>query len=64
MFSTAENCMGSELLYKTSVFSLLCNYLRLSNNSRQSIFNINAVIFDTDVLLKFTKMVKCLPEIE
>ena len=44
MFSTAENCMGSELLYKTGVFSLVCNYLRPSNNSRQMIFNINAVV--------------------
>ena len=26
MFSTAKNCMGSELLYKTGVFSLVCNY--------------------------------------
>ena len=38
MFSTAENCMGSELLYKTSVFSLVCNYLCPSNNFRQLIF--------------------------
>ena len=25
-------------------FSLVCNYLRPSNNSRQLIFNINAVV--------------------
>ena len=45
MFSTAENCMGSELLYKKHVlFSLVCNYLRPSNKSSQLIFNINAVV--------------------
>ena len=45
MFSTAENCMGSELLYKNDgFFSLVYNYLRPSNNSRQLIFNINAVV--------------------
>ena len=38
MFSTAENCMGSELLYKNRCFSLVCNYLRPSNNSRPLIF--------------------------
>ena len=43
MFSTAENCMGSELLYKNRCSFLACNYLRPSNNSRQLIFNINAV---------------------
>ena len=44
MFSTAENCMGSEFLYKNRCFSLVCNYLHPSNNSRQLIFNINAVV--------------------
>ena len=39
MFSTAENCMESG-----RVFSLDCSYLRPSNNSRQLIFNINAVV--------------------
>ena len=31
-------------LIKTGVFSPVCNYLRPSNNSRQLIFNINAVV--------------------
>ena len=31
-------------LIKTGVFSLVGNYLRPSNNSRQLIFNINAVV--------------------
>ena len=31
-------------LIKTGGFSLVGNYLRLSNNSRQLIFNINAVV--------------------
>ena len=45
IFSTSENCMRSELLYKNRCFfSLVCNYLRPSNNSRQLIFNINAVV--------------------
>ena len=40
-------------LIKTSVFSLIGNYLRTSNNYRQLIFNINAVVLiDTDNLLK------------
>ena len=29
----------------TGVFPLVCNYLRPSNNSRQLIFNINAVYY-------------------
>ena len=41
MVSTAENCMGSELFYKSRCFSLVCNYLRPCNNSRQLNFNIN-----------------------
>ena len=31
-------------LIKIGDFSLVWNYLRLSNNSRQLIFNINAVV--------------------
>ena len=31
-------------LIKTGVFSLVSNYLRLSQNSRQLIFNVNAVV--------------------
>ena len=30
----------SELSYQSRCFSLVCNYLRPSNNSRQLIFNI------------------------
>ena len=45
MFSTAENRMGKvNYLIKTGDFSLVCNYLRPSNNSRQLIFNMNAVV--------------------
>ena len=47
-------------LIKTGDFSLVSNYLRPSNNSRHLIFNINAV----DNLLRYMKMVKCLPELE
>ena len=47
-------------LIKTGDFSLVSNYLRPSNNSRHLIFNINAV----DHLLRFMKMIKCLPEFE
>ena len=50
-------------LIKTGVFSLVRNYLRPSNNSRQLIFNIHAVVL-IDIMLKFMKMVKCLPEFE
>ena len=47
-------------LIKTGVFfSLVGNYLRPSNNYRQSSFNINAD-FDTDNLLRFTELVKCI----
>ena len=60
MFSAAENCKEKWInLLKNRCFSIIGNYLRPSNNSRQLIFNINAVI-----LLRFTKMVKCLPEFE
>ena len=44
MFNTAENCMESELSYKTGDFSLVRNYFHPSNSSRQLIFNINAVV--------------------
>ena len=47
-------------LIKTGDFSLVSNYLRPSNNSRHFNFNINAV----DNLLRFMKMVKCLPAFE
>ena len=41
----AENCIGKvNFLIKTGVFSLVGNYLRPSNNYRQSSFNINAVV--------------------
>ena len=33
-----------ELSDKNRCFSLVCNYLRPSNNSRQLIFKINAVV--------------------
>ena len=49
----------SELSDKNRSFSLVCNYLRPSNNSRQLMFNI-----DSDNLLRFTQMVKRLPEFE
>ena len=34
----------SELSDKNRCFSLVCNYLRPYNNSRQLIFNINGVV--------------------
>ena len=49
-------------LIKTGVFSLVRNYLRPFNNSRQLIFNINAVVLLD--LLKVMKMVDHLPEFE
>ena len=50
-------------LIKTAVFSPVGNYLRTSNNYWQLIFNINAVVLiDTGNLLRFTKLVKCIPE--
>ena len=50
------------LIKRGVFFSLIGNYLRPSNNSRQLNFNINAVVLIV-ILLRFTKMVKCLPEI-
>ena len=50
-------------LIKTGVFSLVCNYLRPSNNSRLD-FEHKCCCFDSSNLLRFTKMVKCLPEFE
>ena len=47
-------------LIETGDFSRVKNHLRPSNNSRHLIFKINSV----DNLLKFMKMVKCLPEFE
>ena len=45
MFTIAENCIEkSIILLKTGAFSLVGNYLRPSNNYRQSRFNINAVV--------------------
>ena len=45
-------------------FSLVGNYLRPSNNSRPLNFNINAVVSIVITFLRFTKMVKCLPEFD
>ena len=45
MVSTAKNCKEKWIiLLKEVFFSLIGNYLRPSNNSRQLIFNINAVV--------------------
>ena len=45
MVSTAEKCKEKvNYLIKRGVFSFIGNYLRPSNNSRQLIFNINAVV--------------------
>ena len=44
MFSTAETARKSELSYYNRCFSIIGNYLRPSNNSRQLIFNTNAVV--------------------
>ena len=44
ILSSAETTWKSELSYKNRCFSLVCNYLRPSNNSRQLIFNIKAVV--------------------
>ena len=51
MVSTAGNCKRKvNNLIKRGVFSLFGNYLRPSNNSRQLIFNINAVVL---IMLSF-----------
>ena len=49
----------SELSYKDTrvLFSLDGNYLRHSNTSRHK-----CCCFDSDNLLRFTRMVKCIPE--
>ena len=45
MFSTAEKMHGKvNYLIKLGDYSLVKNYLRPSNNSRQLSFNINAVV--------------------
>ena len=49
---------------KTGVFSLVGNYLRPSNNYRQLIYNIKlyAVVLILMICLRFSKLVKYLPE--
>ena len=45
MFSTAENCKKKQIILLQKVFfSIIGNYSRPSKNSRQLIFNINAVV--------------------
>ena len=44
LFTIAELHGKVNYLIKTGVFSLVGNYLRPSNNYRQSSFNINAVV--------------------
>ena len=45
LFLQLKTAWKSEISYKNGCFfSLVCNYLRSSNNSRQLIFNINAVV--------------------
>ena len=50
-------------LIKQVCFSLFGNYLRPSNNYRQVILT-KMLFFDTDNLLRFTKLVKCIPEFQ
>ena len=58
LFTIAENWMEKWIiLWKQVFFSIVGNYLRPSNNYTRLIFN-----FDTDNLLRFTKLVKCMPE--
>ena len=65
MVSTAEKCKEKTIiLLKEMFFSLIGNYLRPSNNYRQLIFWHKCCCFDSVIVLKFTKMVKCLPEFE
>ena len=61
LFTIAETARKSELSYKAGVFSLVGDYLRPSNNYRQLIKH-KCCCFDTDNLLRFTKLVKCFPE--
>ena len=63
ILSIAETVWKSEVFYKNSCFPLVGYCLRPSNNSRPLIFNINAGL-DSVNLLRFTKMVNCLPEFE
>ena len=43
----------TELSYKNICFSLVCNYFRPSNNSRQLIFNKNAVVLIVIICLDY-----------
>ena len=49
-------------LIKTGVLSLVGNYLRPSNNYRQSNFNINAVVLIMIICIDLRILVKCVPE--
>ena len=44
MYLQLKTARKSDLSYQNRCFSLIGNYLRPSNNSRQLIFNINAVV--------------------
>ena len=50
-------------LIKTGDFSPVRNYLRPSNNSRQLVFNKNAVVLIV-IMCKIYENGKCLPEFE
>ena len=43
-FFEGKSCLIFQLSDKNRCFSFVCNYLLPSNNSRQLIFNINAVV--------------------
>ena len=64
VFIQLKTAWKSELSDKDRCFSLVCNYLRPSNNSRQLIFNINAVVLIVIICYDLRKMVKCLHEFE
>ena len=52
-FSTAESCHGSvNYLIKIGDLSLVLNYFCPSSNSRQLIFNINAVVLIDIIFFK------------
>ena len=62
LFTIVENSTEKvNYLIKTGAYSLVGNYLRTSNNYRQLILN-KYRCFDTDKLLRFTKLVKCIPD--
>ena len=64
MFSTAENCMEKRIILPNRCISLLLVIICVPPIILDRLILHKCCCFDSDNLLRFAKMVTCLPEFE